>query len=94
MPLSVNGSAAIEPDPALNAFRDEDEQKETIMIPEMRAIQRSGAPNLVLDVRADRSFTDSESSAEGSIRIPPDRAVQQLKDLGVPRQTWLFAFCA
>jgi hypothetical protein len=24
----------------------------------------------------------------------PDRAIERLKDLDVPRQTWLFAFCA
>ncbi|HEY7167028.1 MAG TPA: cation:proton antiporter [Candidatus Binatia bacterium] len=70
------------------------QQPETVSIPEMRAIQQSGAPNLVLDVRADRSFIDSDLSAEGSIRIPPDRAAQRLTELGVPRQTWLFAFCA
>jgi sodium/hydrogen antiporter len=65
-----------------------------ITIPEMRQIQQSGAPNLVLDARAERSFADSEFLAQGSLRIPHDRAVERLKDLDVPPQTWLFAFCA
>jgi NhaP-type Na+/H+ or K+/H+ antiporter len=68
--------------------------QERITIPEMQQIQHSGAPALLLDVRADRSFADSDLHAQGALRIPPDRAVQSLKELGVPRQTWLFAFCA
>jgi NhaP-type Na+/H+ or K+/H+ antiporter len=65
-----------------------------ITIPEMRELQQSGAPSLVLDVRADRSFADSELVAQGTVRIPSERAVQRLTELNVPRQTWLFAFCA
>ena len=65
-----------------------------ITIPEMREIQQSGAPFLVLDVRAERSLTNSELRAQGALRIPPDRAVERLTELDVPRQTWLFAFCA
>jgi hypothetical protein len=60
----------------------------------MREIQRSGAPFLVLDVRAERSLATSELRAQGALRIPPDRAVERLTELDVPRQTWLFAFCA
>jgi sodium/hydrogen antiporter len=72
----------------------ENKQGELITIPEMREIQQSGAPSLVLDVRADRSFADSDLRAQGAVRIPPDRAVQRLKELNVPRETWLFLFCA
>ena len=73
---------------------NENQQAELITIPEMREIQQSGAPNLVLDVRSDRSFADSDLRALGALRIPPDRAVERLTELDVPRQTWLFAFCA
>ncbi len=67
---------------------------ERMTIAEMRAIQQSGAPHLVLDVRGERSLAASELRAPGAVRIPPDRAVERLKDLDIPRQTWLFAFCA
>ena len=67
---------------------------ERITIPDMRAIQQSGAPHLVLDVRAERSLAGSDVRAQGAVRVAPDRAVERLKDLDVPRQTWLFAFCA
>jgi len=63
-------------------------------IPEMRAIQQSGAPHLVLDVRAERSLAASDLRAPGAVRVPPDRAIERLKELDVPRQTWIFAFCA
>jgi NhaP-type Na+/H+ or K+/H+ antiporter len=69
-------------------------QSSVISIDEMRNIQRSGAPSLVLDVRGEVSFANSDLRAQGSLRIPPDRAVQRLTELDVPRQTWLFAFCA
>jgi hypothetical protein len=60
----------------------------------MREIHRSGAPNMVLDVRAERSLAESDLRAGGSVRIPPDLAVKRIMELDVPRQTWLFAFCA
>jgi NhaP-type Na+/H+ or K+/H+ antiporter len=79
---------------ASGSTRDGDRPDDVISIPEMRAIQQSGAPNLVLDVRADRSLADSDLLAQGAVRVAPDRAVERLKELDVPRQTWLFAFCA
>ena len=74
----------------------ESESKDGILItiPEMREIQQSGAPFLVLDVRAERSLATSELRAQGALKIPPDRAVERLTQLDVPRQTWLLAFCA
>ena len=65
-----------------------------ITIPEMRQIQLSGAPNLVLDARAERNLGNSNLRAQGALRIPPDHPVERLQELDVPRQTWLFAFCA
>jgi NhaP-type Na+/H+ or K+/H+ antiporter len=67
---------------------------ELITISEMREIQQSGAPSLVLDVRAERSLGNSDLRAQGALRISPDRPAERLKELDVPRQTWLFAFCA
>ena len=87
-------AAAIAPNGAMPSADGDNRLEETITVPEMRSIQQSGAPNLVLDVHAERSFTDSDLRAEGALRIPADRAVQRLTELNVPRQTWLFAFCA
>jgi NhaP-type Na+/H+ or K+/H+ antiporter len=93
-PASGAGNVANEA-PATSALIDnENKQTELVTVAEMRQIQQSGAPNLVLDVRAERSFADSEFRAQGALRIPPDRAVERLTELDVPRQTWIFAFCA
>ncbi len=78
---------------AINVGND-NRQTLLITLPEMREIQQSGEPNLVLDVRAERSLASTELRAQGAVRISPDRPVERLKELDVPRQTWLFAFCA
>jgi NhaP-type Na+/H+ or K+/H+ antiporter len=76
------------------AVESENKQRELITIPEMREIQQSGASSVVLDVRAEHSFANSDLQAQGALRVPPARAVARLTELAVPRQTWLFAFCA
>jgi len=97
-PATAATSAAGSVPTALSATSSsrESEHKpgELVTIAEMRQLQQSGAPNLVLDVRAEHSFADSGLRAQGALRILPDRAVARLTELDVPRQTWLFAFCA
>ena len=80
--------------PTSTLLKTESKQSEVISIPEMCDIQRSGSPNMVLDVRAERSLAESDLRAQGAVRVPPERAVSLLTTLDVPRQTWLFAFCA
>jgi cell volume regulation protein A len=63
-------------------------------VSELRQLQQSGAPILILDVRSDRNFESSEFQAQGALRISPDQAVQRIAELQIPRQTWLIAFCA
>ena len=65
-----------------------------ISVSELRQLQQSGAPILVLDVRKDRNFESSDLRAQGALRISPDQTVQRLMELQIPRQTWLIAFCA
>jgi sodium/hydrogen antiporter len=98
VPTELSSIVALDSSPSANTTsisrESESKQAELITIPEMREIQQSGAPNLVLDVRTDRNFADSDLCALGALRIPPDRAVERLTELDVPRQTWLFVFCA
>jgi NhaP-type Na+/H+ or K+/H+ antiporter len=91
---SAAGSVPTELSATSNSRENEHKPGELITISEMQQLQRSGSPNLVLDVRAEHSFADSGLRAQGALRIPPDRAVARLTELDVPRQTWLFAFCA
>jgi NhaP-type Na+/H+ or K+/H+ antiporter len=93
-PTNVADNAPTDVPAASASTTGTNERVDVITIPEMRAIQQSGAPNLILDVRAERSLASSDLRAQGAVRVPPDRAVERLKELDVPRQTWLFAFCA
>jgi NhaP-type Na+/H+ or K+/H+ antiporter len=67
---------------------------ELITIKELRELQQSGAPILMLDVRAERSFANSDLLAQGALRVEPEHAVERLKELDVPRGTWIILFCA
>ncbi|TMA55705.1 MAG: hypothetical protein E6J73_22405 [Deltaproteobacteria bacterium] len=53
-----------------------------ISIEELRALQSSGAPLLIVDVRAETSFNSSEFH------------VRRIAELNVPRETWIITFCA
>jgi hypothetical protein len=91
---NVAGDLPNELPAAPSSGESENKQSELVTIPEMRQIQQSGAPSLILDVRAERSFADSDLLAQAALRVPPDRTVERLKELDVPRHTWLFVFCA
>ena len=65
-----------------------------ISVEELRALQSSGAPLLIVDVRAETSFNSSPFQAQGALRIPADQIVRRIAELNVPRQTWIITFCA
>jgi sodium/hydrogen antiporter len=65
-----------------------------ISIEELRTLQSSDAPLLIIDVRAEASFNSSAFQAQGVLRIPADQIVRRIAELNVPRQTWVITFCA
>ncbi len=65
-----------------------------ISIEELRALQSSGAPLLIVDGRAETSFNSSAFQAQGALRIPADQIVRRITELNVPRETWIITFCA
>lgn len=85
VPVPVDHPPAGAPEPA---------DADRITIEELRALQASGAPLLIVDVRADTSFNSSPLQAQGAMRIPVDEIVRRLTALGVPRSTWIVLFCA
>jgi NhaP-type Na+/H+ or K+/H+ antiporter len=91
---TLDSDPATELAPDSTSRSDTTTREVTATIAQMRAIQQSGEPNLVLDVRAEHSLASTELRALGALRVPPDRPVERLKELDVPRETWLFAFCA
>jgi NhaP-type Na+/H+ or K+/H+ antiporter len=65
---------------------------QSITIEELRGLQESGKPVIILDVRTDRSLDDFQ--AQDAIRVPPDNAVTRARELGLPKDAWLIAYCA
>jgi len=53
----------------------------------------AGLPVLLLDVRTERTYLDSDAMAEGAIRLDPDRAVQAAAARALPKDAWLAAYC-
>jgi NhaP-type Na+/H+ or K+/H+ antiporter len=67
---------------------------ETITLEELSRLQQSGETVIVLDVRTERSIETSDSMAEGAIRMPPEHVVEQARELKLPKEAWLIAYCA
>jgi NhaP-type Na+/H+ and K+/H+ antiporter len=70
------------------------ERRDRITLAELKALQARGEQVVLLDVRKDRAWNESEEKARGAIRLPPERAVQSAADLALPRHAWLVAYCA
>jgi rhodanese-related sulfurtransferase len=67
---------------------------QTITLGELEQLRKSGEPVVLLDVRTERSRETSDSMAQGSIRMPPEDVVAQARELALPKDAWLIAYCA
>lgn len=67
---------------------------ELITFEELAKLQASGAPVILLDVRTDRGYEGSPLTAQGAVRLRPDRAAENAAKLALPREAWLVAYCA
>src|SRR5687768_11759888 len=65
-----------------------------VTLQELDQLQNSGHKVIVLDVRTDRSRDTSDFQAEGSVRMPPENVVAQARELNLPKEAWLIAYCA
>ena len=68
--------------------------QERLTIPAMLKLQEAGERVVVLDVRTERTYRESDQQARGAIRIPPDQARERAAELALPREAWLIAYCA
>jgi rhodanese-related sulfurtransferase len=57
-------------------------------------LQQSGRQVILLDVRTERSMETSESMARGAVRMPPEHVAAQARELKLPKDAWLIAYCA
>ena len=67
---------------------------QTISLDELDRLRKLGEDVILLDVRTDRSRDTSDFQAEGSVRMPPDNVVAQARELNLPKEAWLIAYCA
>jgi NhaP-type Na+/H+ or K+/H+ antiporter len=67
---------------------------QSITLEELDRLQKSGDPLVLLDVRTERSRDTSDFQATGSVRMPPENVAIQAKDLKLPKEAWLIAYCA
>ena len=67
---------------------------QSVTFEELERLQKSGDNVILLDVRTERSRETSDSQAEGSVRIVPENVVIQARELGLPKEAWLIAYCA
>jgi NhaP-type Na+/H+ or K+/H+ antiporter len=67
---------------------------QSVTLEELDQLQKSGDPVVLLDVRTERSRDTSDFQATGSVRIVPENVVAQAKDLKLPKEAWLIAYCA
>ncbi len=100
--LGKQGGEPPSPQPEVTETREERPAKpaaasdvsEKIDLAEMLRLQAAGEPVAVLDVRTARSRDASGQIAPGTIRLDPERAVEEAERLQLPREAWLVAFCA
>ncbi len=65
-----------------------------ITLEEVDRLQQSGEQVILLDVRTERSLETSESMVRNAVRMPPDHIVEQARELKLPKEAWLVAYCA
>jgi len=66
---------------------------ERITLEELKALEERGERVILLDVRKDGSWNESDQKARGAIRLPPDNAAQLAAERALPRNDWLVAYC-
>jgi rhodanese-related sulfurtransferase len=64
-----------------------------IILAELDDLRRRGERVVLLDARKDDAYRDSATQAAGAIRVPPDRAVETVSALGLPKDAWLVSYC-
>ena len=68
---------------------------EMITLDELRRLQASGERVWLLDVRTERTYSETDTQAQGAIRLSPEGNVAvRAAERALPRHDWLVAYCA
>ena len=65
-----------------------------VTLDDLARLRESGQQVILLDVRTERSMETSESMAQGAVRMPPEHVAAQARELKLPKEAWLIAYCA
>lgn len=65
-----------------------------ISLEELQRLWQAKEPVTILDVRTERSLEGSDLQVRGAVRIPPDHVVERVRELEMPKEAWLIAYCA
>ena len=87
-------STGPEPGPAAKPARANTPVPERITLAEMRKLQEAGELVVLADVRTDRSYQDDPLQVKGAIRLPPDDAVRQARQLSLDTHGTVVLYCA
>ena len=95
LPSSAASEDGVEPVCVTGDCPDESEiGKQSVSIDELKRLWASKEPVVVLDVRTDRSMEGVSLRAKDSVRLPPDHVGERAKELELPKEAWLIAYCA
>jgi NhaP-type Na+/H+ or K+/H+ antiporter len=67
---------------------------ERITIDELRRLWAGGMPVVLADVRTERSYRADGVKATGAVRLSPDDAVRQARELGLDHHATVVLYCA
>ena len=67
---------------------------EYISLTELKDLQASPTPPVIVDARSERSYNDSDESIPGSIRVDPERSVLTASQQQLPKNAILAVLCA
>ncbi len=67
---------------------------QSITTDELKRLRETNEPLIVLDVRTERSIEGVNDKAAGAVRMPPDHVAERAKELKLPKEAWLIAYCA
>ena len=93
-PASVLAGEAEKSEPGRADGDGEQIGSQQISLEELQRLRQSGEPVIILDVRTDRSIEGSDVQGKGALRLPPEQVVQQARELKLPKDAWLIAYCA
>ena len=79
---------------ALSGDETDPAATESLTIEQLRHLWDIGAPQVILDVRTDRTYDPSPTRARGAIRMPPDHVAERAGELNLPREAWIVCYCA